>query len=289
MFLFFLILFAGLLASPVRAEPIQFLLQSSYRPTTLTFLNTQTPVSPTPTPTPSVLGTSTTISDNPTPFQVGGDGQIITIGLMGDSMTQTLGPDFLALQKSLRTLYPKVKFNVINYGKGSQTIEDWIKNIPNTTLYDDQPDILILESFAYNNFGNSQVGYDRYWLSLGSLTTQLKKQLPTSKILLASSIAPNSLVFGNAVKPGFTALEKIEKSKTIRNYLDLSLNFAKSQGYPVADAYHPSLNLISQEGELSYIDDSGIHPNSAGQEFYAKIVTQAIFDNKLVDSSNPVL
>ena len=110
------------------------------------------------------------------------------------------------------------------------------------SLLSTNPDIVVVESFAYNNFGNTESGYDRQWTALSTLTGTIKQQLPSSRIVIAATIAPDAVTFGNGAPDiHFTALEKVEKTSTIKLYLENAINFANSEKYPLADAYHPSL------------------------------------------------
>lgn len=234
-----------------------------------------------------VLGqsTSSVISSN-------SESKTYTIAVFGDSMIDTLGPKIPTLETALKVYYPHHNFKILNYGVGSETIEMAKKRLTEGYEYKDQsfpslvsnhPDLIIVESFAYNNFGNSKEGIDKHWLDLGAITTTIKQNLPHSKILLAATIAPNSIIFANNV-PGisYSAMEKIEKTKTIGLYVNNLINFANSQKYPLADAYHPS--LTGTDGDKSYINPAdNIHPSPQGAKLFSDTLAKAIFDNQLLD------
>jgi hypothetical protein len=248
------------------------------------------PAVPVPTPQGNVLGT-TTINDNPVPLNVGGDEKITTIAVLGDSMIDTLQEGIPQLIAALKKYYPAEKCNILNFGVGASNIEYGLFRLKNDyeylgtkhpSLLSQKPDIIVVESFAYNNFGNSQSGIDRQWLNLGAITTTIKENLPDTKILLAATIAPNSVIFANDV-PGlhFTALEKVEKTTTIKLYLQNLINFAGSQNFPLANAYHPSLD--GQEGNRTYINaNDNIHPSGPGGELFCGLVAKAISDHNMV-------
>lgn len=244
-----------------------------------------------------VLGTTTSVtSPTPTPTPtlppIGGEGKIVTIAVLGDSMIDTLGKDIPQLAPSLNKYFPDIKFQILNYGYGGDHIEAGLYRLTHDyqyqgrtfpSLISQKPDIIIIESFAYNNYGNSQSGIDRQWLALGAITTTIQKELPDTKIVLAATIAPNSVVFGNGIA-GFhpSALDKIEKTTTIKLYLQNLVNFATSQHFPLADTYHPS--LVNGDGLLDFINSQDhLHPSGAGGEFFCDTIAKAIFDNKLID------
>lgn len=280
--------------------PLYYQLLQAYRPRHL--LPTPTPITVVQTtPTPQVLGIQSTI-DNPPVRQasrrsnfvthgIGGIEEVITIAVLGDSMIDTLGPSIPALHTALNQYFPGKKFNIVNYGVGASDIEYALHRLQNDYQYNGQnhpsllslkPDIIIVESFAYNNFGNTQTGIDRQWLALGAITSTIQKELPNTQIALAAAIAPNSLNFASGVKDiHLTNIEKIEKTKTIKAYLQNLVNFAASQKFPLANAYAQSLK--NGEGLPDLISPSdNLHPSLLGAQFFCDIIAKSLFDNHLI-------
>ena len=48
--------------------------------------------------------------------------QEYTIAIIGDSMEDTMGPYADYFEHAIKKKYPNTKFNILNYGKGSQTV-----------------------------------------------------------------------------------------------------------------------------------------------------------------------
>jgi len=251
--------------------------------------------SPLPSPVnPTTAKPATKPSPKPTikPQTIGGDGQVITIAVLGDSMIDSLGAGIPDLEKSLAQYFPQKKFNIINYGVGASDLEYALYRLKNNYRYLDtvhpsllslKPDIIVVESFAYNNFGNTQNGFDRQWLALGAITTEIKTNLPNTKIILAATIAPESSRFAVGSGTTYTAMEKIEKTKTIKLYQKNLLNFATSQKFPLADAFTPSLNS-KNEGLSQLINDKdNLHPSALGSQFFCDTLAKTIFDQGLLD------
>lgn len=205
----------------------------------------------------------------------------VTIGVLGDSMIATLDQNMPQLAKSLAKYYPNTKFNFLNFGASSTTIEQALSRLPQ--LINQKPDIIAIESFAYNNLGNTQAGYDRQWLTLGAITTEIKQKLPRTKIILTTTIAPNSVIYGNGiVNLNLTALDKVERTKTIKLYLQNMVNFANSEKYPIADTYNFSLN--QNEGLTDLISSTDhLHPSDYGKEVFCDILADTIAKNKLIE------
>ena len=296
LFILLLFLFSLSLPKPSQAQiPLSHLLLQSYKPNSkyqvnrnLTKIISQVlGISDIDTANQSNLPNQAPNQDIP---PIGGDGQVITIALLGDSMIDTLG-ELKFLKTALKNFYPNQVFNIINYGLGASNIEYGLYRLSNQYDYQEEihpsllsqkPDIIVIESFAYNNFGNSQVGIDKHWLTLGAITTKIKQDLPQAKIIISATIAPNSVVFSNGA-PGInlSAIEKIQKTKTINLYLKNAINFATSQNFILSDAYTPSLK--NQDGNSVFISrDDGIHPNSLGAQFFSDILAQTIQKYKLI-------
>jgi len=245
---------------------------------------------------PEVLGITTSSSSSPTPTStptnVGGGDKVTTIALLGDSMIDTLGPDVTTLHQALSRQYPNRSFNLLNYGVGSRDIDYGLYRLTNSyeylgkhidSLVSTDPDIVVVESFAYNNFGNTQQGIDRHWLALGAITTTIKQKLPKAKIIIAATIAPNSIVYGNGIKDlHLTSLEKIEKANTTKLYLQNAINYATSQGFPLANAYQASLS--GNDGERQYISSTdNLHPSAIGAALFSDTLVETIRKHKLLD------
>jgi len=254
--------------------PLYYQLVSAYHP--ISDYQTNVVVA---TPSPSVLGVSTTSPAIPT--NVGGEGKMITIAVLGDSMIQTLGPDMLPLKKSLQKYFPEHAFYLANFGQSATTIDKAANKLPDIIAL--KPDIVVVESFAYNNFGNTQSGYDLQWQNLSNITSKIKASLPNTKIVLSTTIAPNSVTFANGVKDmNLSALDKVERTKTIKLYLQNLVKFATSQGFPLANAYQSS--LVHNEGNPQLISSTDfLHPSESGKNFFSEILASTLSQNKLVN------
>lgn len=249
--------------------PLAYQLLQAYQPESILPANPTVQIVANPTPTPS--SSPAKISSN----------QPVRIGVLGDSMIATLDENMPQLAKSLAKYFPNTKFNLLNFGASSTTIEQAVSRLPQ--LISQKPDIIVVESFAYNNFGNTQAGYDRQWLALGAITSEIKQKLPNTKIVLAATIAPNSVVYANGISNlNLNSLDKAERTKTIRLYLQNLINFAQSQGYPLADTYH--LSLSQDEGMTNLISTTDhLHPSDYGKEVFCDTLADTIAKNKLIE------
>jgi len=225
-----------------------------------------------PTPTPEILGV-TTIAPTPTPFIT--KKKSYTIAFLGDSMIDTMGPGLPAVNNKLSATYPATDFTLLNYGVGGTNIDSGIERIP--TMTDAHPDIIVLESFAYNPFPDANGSVDRHWLAMAHAVDTIRQHLPGTKIIIAATIAPNSTVFGDGADGvAFGPQDKIQRTTIIKQYLDSTVKFATSEHLPLADAYHASLDG-NGDGKLIYINGGDhIHYSDAGRALFAQKVVAAI-------------
>lgn len=266
--------------------PLYYQLLSAYRPQadiSSTPQVNQPPIStPVPTPTGTVLG-----------MAVGGEGQVVTVAVLGDSMIDTLGTDLLTLKKSLADYFPTKVFRLLNYGLGASNIESGLSRLTNSyqnhqqeipSLISQKPDIVVIESFAYNNYGNTQTGIDKHKNLLNSIISKINQELPNTKIILATAIAPNSIIYAKGVPNlNLSSLDRIERTKTIRLYQQNTIEFARSKNLPLAAASEYSLENDS-EGRIEYIDPiDRLHPSALGAKLFADTLADTIHLNKLLE------
>jgi len=238
-----------------------------------------------PTPTPQVLGETTAITPTPTPPPLLTKKKSYTIAFLGDSMIDTMGPGLAAVNNKLSLTYPATNFTLLNYGVGGTNIDYGIERITNSynylgnqipSLVSTHPDIVVVESFAYNPFPITS-GVDRHWIALAKAVDTIRQHLPGAKIIIAATIAPNSTVFGDgAAGLAFSKEDKFIRTALINQYLDSTVKFAASQHLPLADAYHASLNA-NGDGILTYINGGDhIHYSDAGRALFAQKVVSAL-------------
>ena len=139
--------------------------------------------------------------------------------------------DLNLCQKSFNRYFPHKKIEFLKYGYGATNIDTAPERLTQNTTYLDQnnpsilslnPDIIVVESFAYNNFGNTSTGIDRHTEKLKEIVKIIRENNPETQILLSATIAPNSLVYAQGIKNlKLTSLDRIERTSTIKLYLSL--------------------------------------------------------------------
>ena len=219
------------------------------------------------------------------------------LAVLGDSMVETLGP-LEDLQTALISTFPAISIALMNYGQGATDMDSGLYRLTHTTIYlgkvyppllSYKPDILVVESFAYNPWSSEKYDLDRQWLTIAKIIDTVKSQSPTTKIILAATIAPDPFTFGDGIL-NWGADLKWAKAQTIKSYLDNLVNFASSQGYPLADSYHPSLSAQGI-GDSRFINSADhLHPSEEGKKLFSEKIVEAIKANNLITQSanNPI-
>ncbi|KKR50636.1 MAG: hypothetical protein UT84_C0009G0023 [Candidatus Curtissbacteria bacterium GW2011_GWA1_40_16] len=207
----------------------------------------------------------------------------LTIAVLGDSMVDTLGPEVPDLKTALQAKLPNTKLTVINHGVGASNIDYGITRLTNDYTYlsearssvlSTKPDILVIESFAYNHWENNQSDINRHWLTMANLVKLVKSGSPKTKIVFASTVAPFCPTYTDG-SANLAPDQKYIQCQTVKVYLQNTVNFATSEKYPLADVFHASLS--GTDGNPKYINSGDhIHPSDEGKSLFAKIVAETI-------------
>lgn len=237
-----------------------------------------------PVPTASPLTDLGALSENPKK-------NAWTIALLGDSMTDTLGRELYHLRTLLTKAYPDYTFKLINYGQGGTDMESGLYRLKNETTYlgetkppllSFRPDIVVVESFAYNHWSGEKYDLDRQWITIAKIIDTIKKDLPDTKIILAATIAPNARTYGDGALNWNKNL-KWDAALITKAYLQNLVNFATSQKYPLANAYYASLDSDGN-GIDKYINQGDhLHPSGDGSWLYGQKIMEAIKDNQIIN------
>lgn len=237
---------------------------------------------------PAILGVSTPPSPHKDTYtdsaSIGDEKDSYTVALFGDSMIDTLGTALTDVGVALSKQFPDKIFTLYNYGAGGENIEAGITRLTNSYTYLGQqkpsllsikPDVVVIESFAYNHWTDSQSDIDRHWLAIAKSIETIKRYDPNIKIVLAATIAPYCPTYtdGSANLP---PERKLFQCQTVKKYLDNMYRFATSQNYPLANAFHESL-LGDGNGAPTFINQTDhIHYSEKGRTLFANEVAEAI-------------
>ena len=205
-------------------------------------------------------------------------------------MTETMGENLPHLAALLESAYPNHRFTLLNYGQGSTDIEDGLSRLTNPSKYQNrdyppllhlQPDIIVIESFAYNHWSSELNDLNRQWQTIVSMLDTIKSYSLDTKIILLATISPNPKIYGDGVL-NWSKDMKWDATITTKAYLQNFINFAGSSFLPLADAYAASLNSEGH-GDRKYISPvDNIHPSEEGKMLISQKILDAIKTNNLI-------
>ena len=235
--------------------------------------STPTPIPATPTPTPIVLKEAL-------------PSDAYTIIMVGDSMTEALGPNSDKLRQYLKVHYPNKIFGIFNLAKGSTSILT-VQEIIEKELLSRQFEVILIESFGNNPLSNFPLeeGLKKQTEALDKIveTRRTKKTNAevNSIIVFVATIAPNRDKYGEG-EVDLTLEKRHEWADERTAYIKNHIEYAKQHNIPLINIYEKSLNKEGT-GDLQYLETQAhIHPSGKGIELISKEIADFLYTSKIL-------
>lgn len=213
------------------------------------------------------------------------------IAVLGDSMVDVMQQGLPQVEGALKRYFPNASFELLNYGVGASNIESGYERLTNDYDYMGRHykgllsldlDIIVIESFAYNHWGNNSQDLEKHRQFLEKIVNRIRNE-SKARVVLAATIGPdiNSLCDGiEGMSLSFE--QKKEKADTIKAYLDNLVNFARANNLALANAYHASLDENGY-GKAVYVNSGDhLHPSGEGGMLMGEKIAEAIYKGKLL-------
>lgn len=221
--------------------------------------------------------------------------RVYTIVMIGDSMTNALGPHGGPFSEKINQLYKPTGHEVIvdNYASSATNILSLEKVITTKTKSWDvtfEPlllrkfDLLLIESFGYNPL--SQYGLEGGIKKQNEELSKLMKIIisthPKSAIAFVATISPNRANYARTFNPNTPASERTEQAEERISYIKNHIEYAKAHDIPLINIFEKSLTSTG-DGNLEYINpDDYIHPSAVGLEFIAEEAANFIYETQIL-------
>lgn len=213
---------------------------------------------------------------------------MMKIALLGDSMVDTLffTGEFLELKNVFACCKPSVSAELMNYGVETTDVELGLYRLTHDYEYKEKnrflpslvsrdPDVVVVESFAYNHWSRTDEDLERFILIHERIIKSLKDKT-RAKLFFLSPIAPNREVFTKGILAlGWSEARRVREYEMTRLYLERFVRYATSRDIPLIDCYHASLD--GGDGNPRYISNVDfLHNSAAGRALNAKLIWQKL-------------
>lgn len=202
-----------------------------------------------------------------------------TLLLVGDSMTEALGNSD-ELRGYLNEYYPDKTFEVLNYSYGSTNLLSAKTRLLTQTYHgirDYRPaldinfDYLIVESFGHNPLSEfKEEGLKKQAEALDDLMALVATTSGKEKVIFLATIGANRETYVQTGQPDLTPEKRSQWADERNAYIRNHIEYARSHGIPVIDAYSESLDPGGDTKQYLVRDDDFIHPSPSGVLFISK-------------------
>ncbi|NQU39861.1 MAG: SGNH/GDSL hydrolase family protein [Lentisphaerae bacterium] len=217
----------------------------------------------------------------------------------GDSMTETAGAGCPALATALAVAFPARAFEIVNQGVGGTRVGYGLWRLthayefnarPYPSLVSLDPDLVLLESFAYNNGSDGLQGdglthfCDMHRKMVATIRSQTR-----ALIVMVVTIAPDGEHFLETVPNFMHTPRSIRRwmAEDRARYLEAAVDLAAELDLPLANVYAATLKAEQQGTPLGrWIDQTDwIHPGPEGHGLTAEVTVQTIRQHRLLEDA----
>jgi len=216
----------------------------------------------------------------------------LTVSLLGDSMTDTLGPACLPLREALEEAFPDIAWVFRNHGVSGTRADyglyrltrDYPRDggVVKSVAYDD-PDLIIVESFAYNHIIDRAEGLPHYRAALDAIVDGIAAST-RARVLFVRTIPPDHHAFLDGVPNyfGVPASDRARLAAVVDLYMAEAASWAATRDVLCADAYGAARAAIA--GGIPhrlFVDPAdNIHPSLFGHRFVARQIVDTLAREK---------
>jgi lysophospholipase L1-like esterase len=215
--------------------------------------------------------------------------KMIRIVATGDSMTQTAGDGCPALAAELAKEYPDKEFEIINQGVGGTRAGYGLWRMTNEYEFEKKkcpplvslnPDVVILESFAYNNATDGLLNDEglEHFRDMHYKMVETIRGKTDAIIIFVVTIAPDVTHFLESVPSFYNTPKSILAcmAKERMRYQEEAIKIAGELQLPLVNVYAETLAAKESGTPLStFINpEDCIHPSSKGHELTARLTAE---------------
>ncbi len=209
----------------------------------------------------------------------------------GDSMTEYLHESLRAFRHHFDHQEQRTNLELLNYGVGATRAElvlyrllheFWHGRRRMVPIHKLQPDVLVLESCAFNNSNDREEGFANFDSIWDQIAAACRAYAPRGLVLFYITIPPDMIVPGEmANRLFFHSSSEIfaYRYRWRQEYQDRFAQWGRSRGVDILDIRRDVLDMEQKgiaRGELIHTD--GVHPNAAGVDLISRRLAEEISD-----------
>ncbi len=219
------------------------------------------------------------------------------LALLGDGVFHRWGLDCPHLQAEFSRLYTQSTFEIDNHGLlGSRAgnalwriTSDYEKDgvkMRHLSYYN--PDLVVIDSFAYTQFWDGPEGLSEYRDLLRRIWEEINRTT-TAKCLFTLGAKPIRDKFLDGAR-NFQNTSKAQRARfadAVTMYLNEAGQIAEDEGWPVADvAGEIDKQIAAGNSPRRYVDGhESMFPSSLGFEMAAKMIVRAADNGRMIEES----
>lgn len=219
------------------------------------------------------------------------------VALLGEGIFHRWGEDCQELKAEFCRQYTRSAFTFYNHGLEGSRAGNGLWRITSDYLKDGSkkrhlsfcnPDIVIVDSFAYTQFWDGPEGLTEY-RDLLRRTWEEVERTTTAKLLFSLAAQPIREKFLEGAK-NFQHTSKAQRARfadAVIMYLDEARHIAEDEGWPVADiAVEIEKRITDGQSARRFIDGfEGHFPSTLGFQVAAKVIVRAADNHRLVEET----
>jgi len=217
---------------------------------------------------------------------------------IGDGMVEHAGVGMPLLAAQLQAAWPNVPFEVINQGVTGSRVGHGLWRLTReyeqagrqlTPIVTLQPDVVLLESFAYTNAADGVIGDEglRHLREMHWRIVSTIREKTAADIVFVVSVAPDGERFLETSPAYVHTPGAIRRwmAKDRRIYLEEAAKMAQSWELPIANAFQASMDAAARGTPLArFISATDwLHPSEEGHRLTAGLIVEALRQHKLLE------
>ena len=220
---------------------------------------------------------------------------LFKIALTGDSMMATWGPECPELLHEFKRLYSHSDFIIENHALSDTRAGYALWRMGNdyevngerrTSLSYSNPDVVIVESFAYTNRADGPEGLGEYRDVLRRMFEEIERTT-TAKAIFCITLPPDRDRFmENISNYAFTSKATRQRmADDVQLYLDEARRIAQDENWPVADmAAEVEKRVTAKESYRRFINQAdNLTPSRYGFSVIAQLIVRTIDNHRMIE------